>query len=654
VFPGQWILARDSGEDPEVLAPDLNIGPGTVPLVGDWDGDGDDDIGVYVPNAYVDFETGYGTQDQNRLPWVEEWTYRSTASSNSGTYSLKMEDYEADSSDNASLSLRLETTTGNIQFAHRVTAEIGVLTFYIDGEEYGRWSGQESSFTEESFPVAAGTHRFRWIFQGDPDGSNVAYIDDIVFPTAKWTLVDLDTGQVATPDIGGSVDNFPLVGDWNNDGRDDIGFYKPDADRDQGEYFWYLAHLDSDFFGVVSKIDTPIIGGGPGEVPVVGDDDFGLYRPNDDSEWVLAVLHSNGLVSYRIHPNFDGGLDQAPVIGNWDGDGRDDIGLYRPNYSQKWLLADLGPDGNVLRQLVPNPGGGHVVIDADEQFAIPEGTSINFAGTATDMEDGDVSGDLAWNSSIDGAIGTGGAYSGVLSVGSHTIEALVTDNGGLPGSDSITVIIEPEGDNTAPTIESVGVSAALEDPALPGDLVIVTVNFSDIDPLDSHSVTVEWGDGDVTGPSGNASGLGFRVWHQYTAGGVYEILVTVEDNRGGIAEATTQAVVTGARVSEDRLLQVIGTSGDDSVTVKKFGEQLVVDASFLDSVGNLAPSQAALNSALSAPGKLLFDAAAVDAMRIELGDGNDLAIVSGRWRSAQRLTAGEARTCWLAAAVVTR
>ena len=81
-----------------------------------------------------------------------------------------------------------------------------------------------------------------------------------------------------------------------------------------------------------------------------------------------------------------------------------------------------------------------------------QGDNVSFSGTASDLEDGDLSSGLAWSSSLDGAIGSGASFSTTaLSVGTHTITASVTDSGGLPGSDAISVTIDP-GPNTAPTV----------------------------------------------------------------------------------------------------------------------------------------------------------------------------------------------------------
>ncbi len=75
-----------------------------------------------------------------------------------------------------------------------------------------------------------------------------------------------------------------------------------------------------------------------------------------------------------------------------------------------------------------------------------DGDSVSFTGTATDAEDGNISGSLSWTSSIDGNIGSGGSFStSTLSVGNHTITASVTDSGGLSGSDAISITVQSVG-----------------------------------------------------------------------------------------------------------------------------------------------------------------------------------------------------------------
>jgi extracellular elastinolytic metalloproteinase len=87
--------------------------------------------------------------------------------------------------------------------------------------------------------------------------------------------------------------------------------------------------------------------------------------------------------------------------------------------------------------------------------SVTQGASVTFVGTASDTQDGDLTAALSWESSLQGAIGTGGSFSLTsLSVGTHVITARATDSGALTGSDSITLTIQPSAPppNTAPTV----------------------------------------------------------------------------------------------------------------------------------------------------------------------------------------------------------
>jgi subtilisin family serine protease len=69
------------------------------------------------------------------------------------------------------------------------------------------------------------------------------------------------------------------------------------------------------------------------------------------------------------------------------------------------------------------------------------GTSISFTGSASDTEDGDLTGNLVWKSNIDGQIGTGGSVSVMLSDGTHSITAEVTDSDSNTSSDIIAITV---------------------------------------------------------------------------------------------------------------------------------------------------------------------------------------------------------------------
>jgi hypothetical protein len=73
--------------------------------------------------------------------------------------------------------------------------------------------------------------------------------------------------------------------------------------------------------------------------------------------------------------------------------------------------------------------------------SFPSGTSVTLTGTASDAQDGPLSGSIVWSSNLAGALGTGASRSVTLGVGSHTIQALVTDSGGLSATATISITI---------------------------------------------------------------------------------------------------------------------------------------------------------------------------------------------------------------------
>jgi carboxypeptidase T len=71
------------------------------------------------------------------------------------------------------------------------------------------------------------------------------------------------------------------------------------------------------------------------------------------------------------------------------------------------------------------------------------GTPVSLAATASDPEDGNLTGSIVWHSNLSGQIATGGSASVSLPLGTHTITASVTDSGNATGSGSVTVVVTP-------------------------------------------------------------------------------------------------------------------------------------------------------------------------------------------------------------------
>jgi hypothetical protein len=86
--------------------------------------------------------------------------------------------------------------------------------------------------------------------------------------------------------------------------------------------------------------------------------------------------------------------------------------------------------------VIVTPTGGSV---------FDEGHAILFQGTATDQEDGSLTGTyLSWSSNLDGVFGTGTTLSAAtLNSGTHTITLTATDKDGSSASTSISLTITP-------------------------------------------------------------------------------------------------------------------------------------------------------------------------------------------------------------------
>jgi len=87
--------------------------------------------------------------------------------------------------------------------------------------------------------------------------------------------------------------------------------------------------------------------------------------------------------------------------------------------------------------------------------SVVQGTSVTFTGTASDTQDGNLSGAIVWTSSLQGQIGPGAdVTTSSLSVGTHTVTASVTDSGGLSGSAQVVITVtQPAG---SITLEALG------------------------------------------------------------------------------------------------------------------------------------------------------------------------------------------------------
>lgn len=131
-----------------------------------------------------------------------------------------------------------------------------------------------------------------------------------------------------------------ISGDWDGDGMDTAGgvignrVYLTDGTKDRGSATLSAAAGEADqiyAFGAIAGTDRYIAGDWDGD----GDDEVGIYRPSDSHFYLPG--------QEPIHFGASGrGLRNQPLAGDWDGDDEDEVGFFDAEAKRVYLRADNG------------------------------------------------------------------------------------------------------------------------------------------------------------------------------------------------------------------------------------------------------------------------------------------------------------------------
>ena len=150
--------------------------------------------------------------------------------------------------------------------------------------------------------------------------------------SAFFLARQIRTGEADKTIVFGNPGDLPLTGDWNGDGIDTIGIYRPSTNT------FYLANdLDHPVGDIEAKVQ--IKGDTTNLVPLAGDWDGNgtvtpaLYRPSDST---FFIRNSQGSGPAEIAAAF-GSPGDVPIAGDWDGDGVTTVGVYRPSTATFFL-----------------------------------------------------------------------------------------------------------------------------------------------------------------------------------------------------------------------------------------------------------------------------------------------------------------------------
>lgn len=262
---GEWQLGRPV--DGLEQNPTVKFGmPGAVPVVGDWNGDGVVELGVYHQGRW------YLDLNGNRI-WDDEDLWVELGEANDQPV---VGDWDGDGKD-----------------------DIGILAAELPGERNA--AGPEGGMAGQQQPGASHPVRLRQrTMQVGRHGENRRDLVDHVFHH-------------------GMSQDTPVAGDWNGDGVDTIGTYR------NGHW-----HLDTNGDGRLDERDKRVSLGRPGDIPVVGDwdgdgvDQLGVVR---QGTWMLDS-DANGELDVLDEIFGLGDVSGSPVAGDWIGDGVDQPGFF--------------------------------------------------------------------------------------------------------------------------------------------------------------------------------------------------------------------------------------------------------------------------------------------------------------------------------------
>jgi len=240
--------------------------------------------------------------------------------------------------------------------------------------------------------------------------SNTAAISAFQNGAYPWSSQTLANIQLV---YGGTTNGTSLT--LNN--KNEV-FFRNDSSSYVGETYWwydYTGHLvDAD---MVLHENWQYYAGS-------GCTGSGIYVEDvavHEFGHVLGLGHT-GVGGATMYPTMPGACDMTQMTLE-----SDDISGIESLYPPTSVSKNTAPTVSISA-----PGNG-------ASFA--NGVTISFAGSASDSQDGNMTSSIAWTSSIDGAIGSGGTISRSLSAGSHVITASARDSGGLTGSTQITVSV---------------------------------------------------------------------------------------------------------------------------------------------------------------------------------------------------------------------
>ncbi|MEX2316840.1 MAG: SdrD B-like domain-containing protein [Pirellulales bacterium] len=277
---GHWTLAKIYVDQVQIIREETFGNADALPVVGDFNGDGVSEIGVFVKGQWFLDVNGNGHWDNDDL-----WARLGTEPDRPVTG-----DWDADGKD-----------------------DIGIFgpAWPRDPWAIAREPGQPDPANIPTEPA----DKFKNMPPTDEDATS-----------GGRTLKRTAQGKPRIDRIDhvfhyGVPGDTPVTGDWNGDGIRQIGVFC------HGQW-----NIDLNGDGRFTEVDAAFTFGQFGDLPVVGDfngdglDEIGIYRAG---RWTIDS-NNNRQLDAQDKVFELGTAGDKPVVGDWNDDGTDDPGVYHP------------------------------------------------------------------------------------------------------------------------------------------------------------------------------------------------------------------------------------------------------------------------------------------------------------------------------------